>query len=96
MNFTSRKRQELQDQIFKCQMQPPNIIDSISLSETGVRFGCKDAFPPSAVFFGAAGTSELAVTFFSPPATDPDLGPVPEEIAEDEEEECLLGNFRRF
>lgn len=56
------------------------IIDSISLSETGVRLGCRDAFPPSAVFLGAAGTSELAVTFFLPPETDPGAGPEPEKI----------------
>lgn len=56
------------------------IIDAISLSETGVRFGCKDAFPPAAVFFGAAGTSELAVIFFLPPETDPDVGPEPNKF----------------
>lgn len=53
-------------------------MDSISLSETGVRFGWSDAFPPSAMFFGAAGTSELAVTFLLPPAPDPCAGPEPE------------------
>jgi len=50
------------------------------LSETGVRFGWRDAFPPSAVFFGAAGTSELAVTFFLTPETDPGAGPEPEKV----------------
>lgn len=35
------------------------IIASISLLETGVRFGWREAFPPTAVFAGAAGTSEL-------------------------------------
>lgn len=34
-------------------------IASISLSETGVRFGKRDAFPPTAVLLGGAGTSEL-------------------------------------
>lgn len=32
---------------------------SISLSETGVRFGRRDAFPPTAVLMGGAGTSDL-------------------------------------
>lgn len=53
-------------------------MDSISLSDTGVRLGWSDAFPPSAMFFGAAGTSELAVTFLFPPETDPCAGPEPE------------------
>ena len=32
---------------------------SISLSVTGVRFGRRDAFPPTAVLMGGAGTSDL-------------------------------------
>lgn len=34
-------------------------IASISFSETGVRFGWREAFPPTALFPGAAGTSDL-------------------------------------
>lgn len=33
-------------------------IASISLSETGVRFGWRVALPPTAVFWGGAGTLE--------------------------------------
>lgn len=33
-------------------------IASISLSETGVRFGKSEAFPPTAVLEGGAGTFE--------------------------------------
>lgn len=40
------------------------IIASISLSETGVRLGCREAFPPTAVFWGGAGTSDLRVDFW--------------------------------
>lgn len=29
------------------QMQPPSKMDSISSLDTGVRFGCKEAFPPT-------------------------------------------------
>lgn len=36
-------------------------IASISLSDTGVRLGCRDAFPPTAVFMGVVGTSELGM-----------------------------------
>lgn len=32
---------------------------SISFSETGVRFGKSEAFPPTAVLLGGAGTSDL-------------------------------------
>lgn len=42
----------------KDQKHPPNRIASISLSETGVRFGRREALPPTAVFWGGAGTLE--------------------------------------
>lgn len=36
-------------------------IASISLSETGVRFGWREALPPTEKLVGPAGTSELEV-----------------------------------
>lgn len=48
---------------------------SISLSETGVRFGWREAVPPTAVFLGGAGTSELDLElrfWLVPPFVDVD------------------------
>lgn len=75
----------------KDQKQPPKRIASISLSETGVRFGWTDAFPPTAVLVGGAGTSDSKVIEFSwleatgAWETEPEL----------DEFWCLCGNLMR-
>jgi len=40
---------------------PPSIIASISFSETGVRFGCSEAFPPTVRFFDGEGCTENGI-----------------------------------